>query len=601
MSDSAITLVTLGVVVGLFIWNRLPVELVAVASALFLFASGVLTLPEALAGFGDPAVIFIASLFVVSEALESSGVTAWVAQGVVGKATGGWRRLMALIMMLAAVLTALIGLNGTAAALIPMVVVVALRRSLPPSRLLMPMAFAGSAGGLLLLTGSPVNVVVSEAAADAGVGAFGFFEFAIVGVPLVVGTVVLILAVSRRVTLDRDSDEVPPDLSGLAGTIVEAWGLDQVWHARVSAVSDLLGSDRAVSITDIPAGIRIVTLMDAATGSPSSTGAITRGDRMTIIGDQPDVEAFAAQHGLSIEAERSAAEVERNLMSRESGVAEVVIPPRSVLAGRTVSTSMVVEGNLVVLGISRGGKDLGSGEIRLREGDVLLMEGPWEVLDATSRSHDVLVVNSPDLVRRQTVALGSGSRKALAVLGLMVVLLATGIVPPVIAALLGAMAMILLRVVSVQQAYRGISWTTVLLVAGMIPMATAVANSGAGDLVASLIVAAVGETGPLVLLGALFVVTVLFGQLISNTATALIMIPVALSTAEQLEISARPVLMSLCVAAAVAFLTPVSTPANLMVMGPAGYRFSDYWKLGLPLVALFAAVAIGLVPLVWNF
>lgn len=161
--------------------------------------------------------------------------------------------------------------------------------------------------------------------------------------------------------------------------------------------------------------------------------------------------------------------------------------------------------------------------------------------------------------------------------------------------------MILLRVVTVQQAYRGVAWSTVLLVAGMLPMSTAISTSGAGEQVATLIVDAVRGAGPFMLLVALFVITVVFGQLISNTATALVMIPIAVSAAAQLDVSARPMLMSLCVGAAVASLTPVATPANMMVMGPAGYRFGDYWKLGLPLVALFGVVAVGLVPLVWRF
>lgn len=601
MSDAAITLVTLGVVVALFVWNRLPVELVAVGSALVLYATGVLDLSQALAGFGDPAVIFIAALFVVSVSLDSSGVTAWVAQAIVGRSTGGWRRLLVLIMILAALLTALIGLNGTAAALIPMVVVIALRRALPPSRLLMPLAFAGSAGGLLLLTGSPVNVVISEAAADAGVGAFGFFEFAIVGVPLVIGTVLLVLVLGGRVLPDRTSDQLPPDLSGLAGTIVRDWGLDRVWHLRVPSTSELVGRPRVAPCPGLPDSIRIVTVMDGASGIPTSEGAVAPGDRLTVLGGESDVTGLARENGLTVEARRSVEDVERDLLTKESGVAEAVIPPRSVLAGETVAPSQVIDGGLVVLGISRGGQDLGGGAARLREGDVVLVEGTWEALDAASRSHDLLVVNSPELVRRQTVPLGRGSTAALVILGVMVLLLATGIVPAVVAALVAALAMVLLRVVSVQQAYRGISWTTVLLVAGMIPMATAVTVSGAGDLVASLIVDAVGDAGPVVFLAAMFAVTVVFGQLISNTATALIMIPIAVSAADKLDISARPVLMSLCVAAAVAFLTPVSTPANLMVMGPGGYRFGDYWKLGLPLVILFGAVSVGLVPLVWRF
>jgi di/tricarboxylate transporter len=160
--------------------------------------------------------------------------------------------------------------------------------------------------------------------------------------------------------------------------------------------------------------------------------------------------------------------------------------------------------------------------------------------------------------------------------------------------------MILLRVLSVEQAYRRIPWTTVL-VAGMLPMSTAIKKSGAGDLVPGVIVGAVADAGPYSLLVAMFVVTVVFGQLISNTATALIMIPIAVSAAARLDLSARPVLMSLCVASPAAFLTPIATPANMMIMGPGGYRFGDYWKLGLIMVALFFVVSVGFVPLVWRF
>ena len=254
-----------------------------------------------------------------------------------------------------------------------------------------------------------------------------------------------------------------------------------------------------------------------------------------------------------------------------------------------------------MLSVTRKGRSPGPEPTRVQPGDTLLVEGPWAALETADRAHDLLVVDSPDLVRRQAVPLGTGSRAAIAILLVMVALLATGAVPAVVAALLAAGAMLLFRVVTVQQAYRGISWTTVFLVAGMIPMATAVTSSGAGEQVARLIVDAVGQAHPAVLLAALFVITVVFGQLISNTATALIMIPIAVSAADQVGISARPVLMSLCVAAAVAFLTPVATPANLMVMGPAGYRFGDYWPLGLPLAALYGVVAILLVPVVWPF
>ncbi len=600
MSDSTITLLILAVVVVLFISNRFPVELVAIGAALGLYGAGVLTLPQALAGFADPAVLLIAALFIVSEGLDASGVTTWLGQSLVTRART-MRRLLLFTMLLAAGLTALIGLNGSVAALLPMVVVMALRRSYPPSRLLMPLAFAGSAGGLLLLTGSPVNVVISEAAADAGVGAFGFAEFALVGIPVVIGTLAIVLLFGDRLVPERMSDTAPPNLSGLARTLVESYSLDNVVHLRVGMGSDVIGRLRVGWDLSGYQGMRIITVLEGSTDQPSSEGHILAGDRLTAVGDVEVISRYADDHALTVEAVRTAADVERSIMSRESGAAEVVIPPRSELAGEKIGPSQVIKGSLIVLAMTRNGTDLGGYPVRLEPGDTLLVEGPWSALDTAQQSHDLLVVDSPDLVRRQAVPLGSGSGVAIVVLLVMVFLLATGIVPAAVAAMLAAGAMILGRVLTMQKAYRGISWTTVLLVAGMIPMATAVTQSGAGEDVASVIVGLVGDSGPLVLLMGLFIITVTFGQLISNTATALVMIPISVSAAAQLDISARPVLMSLAVGSAVAFLTPVATPANMMVMGPAGYRFGDYWRLGLPLVALFGVVAILLVPLIWAF
>ena len=602
MSDATVSLSILAAVVVLFVWNRFPVELVAVGAALALFFSGVLTLNESLAGFGDPAVILIAALFVVSESLDATGVTSWLGRTLAEKSGGSARRLLVFTMLLSAGLTALIGLNGTVAALLPMAVMVAVQRGYPTSRLLMPLAFAGSAGGLLLLTGSPVNVVISEAAADAGVGAFGLAEFALVGIPLVAGTVLIVLALGNRLLPERESSMVPPDLSRQAAVLVEHYSLDNVFHLRVGPSSGLLGRSRARWDLDGYPGIKVITVLDAASQRPVSDGPVGTGDRITVVGDPDVARRYAGDHELRVEAVRSSADITQSLLTREAGAAEVVIPPRSRFVGEEVSPGKVVlGGSLIILAIDRQGQDQGPGTTVLQAGDTLLMEGDWASLTEAAGARDVLVVDSPDLVRRQAVPLGRGSIPAIVVLVAMVVLLATAVVPPAVAALLAAGAMVLLRVVSVQQAYRGISWTTVILVAGMIPMSTAITKSGAGARVAEILVGAVGDAGPLALLAALFVLTVVFGQLISNTATALVVIPIAVSSAAQLGVSARPVLMSVCVAAAAAFLTPVATPANMMVMGPGGYRFGDYWRLGLVLVLLFFAVSVGLVPLVWRF
>jgi di/tricarboxylate transporter len=602
MSDATISLSILAAVVVLFVWNRFPVEIVAVGAALALYFTGVLTLNESLAGVGDPAVILIAALFVVSEGLDATGVTTWLGRTLVEKSGGSARRLLVFTMLLSAGLTALIGLNGTVAALLPMAVMVAVRRGYPTSQLLMPLAFAGSSGGMLLLTGSPVNVVISEAAADAGVGAFGLAEFAWVGIPLVAGTVLIVLAFGRRLLPKRESSMVPPDLSRQAAVLVAHYSLDNVLHLRVGPSSGLLGRSRARWDLGGYPGIKVITVLDAASQRAVSDGLIGAGDRITVVGDPAVARRYAADHELRVEAVRGSADITESLLTRESGAAEVVIPPRSRFVGEKVSPGRVVlGGNVIILAIDRQGKDQGPGTTVLQAGDTLLVEGNWETLTEAAGTRDVLLVDCPDQVRRQAVPLGRGSMAAIVVLAAMVVLLAAAIVPAVVAALLAASAMILFRVVSAQQAYRGISWTTVLLVAGMIPMSTAITKSGAGAMIAEILVSAVGGAGPLALLAALSVLAIVFGQLISNTATALVVIPIAVSAAAQLGVSARPVLMSVCVAAGAAFLTPVATPANMMVMGPGGYRFGDYWRLGLVLVLLFFIVSVGLVPLVWRF
>lgn len=601
MNGAVVSLVVLGVVVVLFVSNRLPVEIVAIGSALLLYATGVIGLDQAVAGFGDPTVILIASLFVVSEGLDATGVTTWVGRRLVAKAGDSRRRLLVLVMLLVAAVTALINLNGSVAALLPMLLVVATQRGIPPSKLLMPLAFAGSAGSMLLLTGSPVNVIVSDAAAEAGVGRFGFAEFAIVGVPLLAGTMAVVLLFGDRLLPDRVGTAVP-DLSGLSRVLTRQYRLGNVAYLAVPAGSPLVGHPRTGWDLRKYPEMSVVTVTDAEAERPVSEGVLTPGDRLTVVGDPEDVRRFGDDHGLELRSVRSSDEVEQNLIGRGSGVAEVVVPPRSRLVGEVTSPGKVVPGGpLVVLAVQRQGRNRTERAIPLQAGDVILLEGPWAALDDLVEHADLLVVDSPRQVRRQAVPLGPRSTRAIAVLAGMVVLLATGIVPPVVAALLAAGAMIVLRVLTVQQAYRRISWTTVLLVAGIIPLSTAIRTSGAGDLVAEVIVGAVRESGPIVLLVALFLVTVVFGQMISNTATALIVIPIAVSAAAQLNVSARPVLMAVGIAAAASFLTPVATPANMMVMGPAGYRFGDYWKLGLPMVGVFFVVAVGLVPLVWSF
>ncbi len=435
MDPIVATFVILAVAVLAFLSARVPLEVVAVGVALSLWATGVLTLPEALAGFGDPTVLFIASLFIVATALETSGVTRMLGGLILGRAGRSRPRVLIWLGVIVAALTALISINGAVAALVPVAAVIARRSGIASSQLMIPLAFTASAASLLTLTGTPVNVVVSDLARTETGRGFGFFEFAAVGAPLVLTTIAVVVIWGPRLLPDRGpSSPAPP-----TGRETETLSL-------------------------VPEAVR--------------TGALRT--------------------------------VPRTRMQR-------------------------------------------------------------------------------------------GARRTLGIVALMVVLLVTGLVPTVVAGLLAAGALIITRVVRLPELYHGISWTTLVLIAGMIPLSVAFFDTGAADLVADALVAVVGSADPHLALLVVCVVVVALGQFISNVATVLIVAPVAAAIAGTLEVSPVPFLMALTVAGAASFLTPVATPVNLMVLAPGGYRFGDYWRLGVPLTVIFLAAAVLYVPLVWPF
>ncbi|EEF57299.1 SLC13 family permease [Pedosphaera parvula] len=603
MNDIAITFALVVVVVALFAWNRIPVVIVAIGLALALYATGILDAEQALGGLGDPAVIFIASLFVVSAGLDATGVTAWAGKFLIAKAGKSHTRLLIFIMLLVALLTALISVNGAVAALLPMVVVMAIKLGRSPSQLLMPLVFAAHAGSMLTLTGTPVNVLVSEAGTNAGIGAFGYFEFAIVGVPLLLGSMAIIAIFGERLLPQRRGRTIPSNLSKHAQTLIEQYTLDDgIFRLRVRPHSSYIGlSSDSIDFKDYP-GLTLVSIQEGDEGGPLQRSTLECGDILIVRGEAKTACSLATDKILAFRSEHAAADVADALFNRTSGLGELVIPPRSGMIGTAVFPGMVTpSSDLVILAVQRKGEDLGPNETVLAAGDTLLLQGTWEALDEHLDDPDVLVVDSPEVVRRQAVPMGVGAKRAIAVLVGMVILLATDAVPAVIAGLVAACSMVLLKVLTVTQAYRSINWTTVILVGAMMPLSMAMEKTGAANLMAERLVNLVGNAGPYALLAGLFVLTALLGQIISNTATALIIIPIAVAAATEIGVSPRPVLMSVAVAAAASFLTPVATPVNLMVMGPGGYRFGDYWKLGLPLMLWFFVVATFLVPVFWRF
>lgn len=523
MSDAMITMIILAVAVGLFIWDRLPVAVVAMMVPLALWGTGVLTLGKAVEGFGDPTVLFIAALFVVSEALDYSGVTAWVGELAMRSASSGGTRLLVTVMIMTALLTALVTPNGSVAALTPVIVAIAMRAKRSPSELLMPAAFAAHAGSLLMLTGSPVTVVLAEYVYEETGHKVGLFSLALVGAPLLVVTILLVVFFGSKLIPHRDPRRLRKDFGGHAAVLESHYDLEN-------------GTE----------------------------------------------------------------------MARNGGVAEFIIPPRSPYIGDPVHAGMVTEsGELVVRAFHhRGHGSSGPDAVasaNLVAGDRVLLAGSWEALDAAALDPGLLAVDSPEEVRRQAVPMGKGAKRILVIMAGMVILLATGVVPPAVAGLSAALLVILTGVLTIEQAYHGISWTTIIMVAGMMSLSVAMEQSGAADLLARELVRLVGNSGPYVLLAGLFVLTAVLGQLISNMATALIVVPIGLSAAAEMGISPTPVLLSIAVFAAGALLTPVATPANLVAMEAAGYRFGDYWRLGLPLLLCYGLAGVFLVPTIWPF
>jgi di/tricarboxylate transporter len=602
VAQSTICFLILGAVVALFIWNRLPIGIVAIAAALALYATGILDLNQALAGFGDPVVIFIASLFVVSEALDATGVTTWVGQQLIVRAGSSQTRLLVLTMLLSAALCALITPNGAVAALMPMVVILAIRLERSPSLLLMPLAFGAHAGSLLMLTGTPINVIVSEAAIDAGLGGFGFFEFALAGVPLLLGTIAIVVLFGQRLLPQRSAKSMPANLSDYARIMVKQYHLPHgLVRLRVERGSPLVGTARSELRLAEYSGTEMVGV-HAGSGGPVADDVFQQDDVLVLRGSAGAISRLADDQALAPLAESSAANAADSLVGGEVGVAELMIPPRSAAIGMPVFPGMVTNsGDMVILAIQRQGEDLPAAETRLMAGDNLLVQGSWKALEANEDDADVLVVDSPGVVRRQAVPMGPGAGRAIAVLFGMVVLLATGVVPAAVGSLLAACALILLGVLTPSQAYRAISWTTIVLIGGMVPLSHALQSTGAAEQIAQALVRVVGDAGPYPLLLGLILLTAVLGQLISNTATALVVIPIAISAAAAFGVSGRPMLMAVNVMSAAAFLTPVATPGNMMVMGPGGYQFNDYWKLGLPLLVWFGVISLVWVPLIWRF
>lgn len=620
MTAMYLTFAILAITIALFVWGKLRSDVVALLALLALYLTNILDLPQTLAGFGDSTVIMIAALFVVGEGLSQSGATAWLSSRLRSLAGGRPVRLLVAMMIIAASLSAFMSNTGAVAALMPAVVAAAWSVGSVPAKYLMPLALAANSGGMLTLTGTPPNIVVADSLTSAGFAPFGFFEFGLIGLPLLAVTILYVVLLGVRMLPDRTNLAPPADLDMSVGEWADAYSLHgKLFRLRVRAQSKLAGMTLAESGLGNEYEITVVSIkhhpdrhrepliegwgMDDVL-MPDGNTVLRPGDELLVRATAPIIEQAMADFNFGVQVLDEYAEpLSGTLLSHEIGLAEVLVTPRSGFIGQTLAESNFYKRYRVqVLGVLRNNELAKRQRVKLQFGDSLLVRGSWANIEQlVNERRNFVVVGRPEAMAQQIVDISRDTMVAGGILLAMIALMVSGVVPTVIAAVGAAVAMVLFGCLNAEQAYRGISWSSVVLIAAMIPMSTALQVTGGAELIANALVNTLGAMGPLVLMAGVFVLTSGFSQVISNTATTVLVAPIILATALSLGLSPYPFLMIVAVGASSALLTPIGTPPNLLVMAPGGYSFGHYLRVGFPLVVLYLVVSLLLIPLIWPF
>lgn len=601
--ETLLVFVILGVTIALFISDRLRLDLVALLALLSLLVTGILTPAEGLAGFSDTAVLTIAALFVVGTAMVHTGLAERFGRAIGRIAGSGQKRLTAVLMAGTALISAFVSTTGTVALMLPVAAALARNARISPSLLLMPMAVAALLGGTLTLIATPPNIIVSQQLAAAGFEPFHFFDFTPVGLALLlVGTAILV-PLAGRLLEPRAPVDAPAGAGGVARIsgkeLARGYAIGEIARVQVPAGSPLVGETAARLGFRRQYGTNILAVR-RRTGPggrrerrPRTADEVIRADdELEMSGGAAAVERLARDFGLEVIGFRSTA---------DAVLAEVVLLPRSNLIGKTLSeTKFRTRYRVNVVSIRRGDGPV-EGDIAavpLDFGDTLLVAGsPRRIEELRDERLDFIVVAQTAPAARD----GHFSRKewtTLAILAAMVGLLAFNLLPAVVAVLLAAVALVVGRCVEMETAYRSMNWQSLVLIAAMLPMATALEKTGGVDVIIGLLTP-VFEAGPVPLLAGIFVVTALLGQFISNTATAVLIAPVAIGAAAHLGVSPYPIMMTVAVAASTSFATPVATPVNLLIIGPGQYRANDFVRVGLLIQAAALVVTLIVVPLLF--
>lgn len=607
-----ITLIILATTAIFFMRGKVRSDLVAVCALLALVLFNILTPTEALAGFSNSVVIMMVGLFVVGAAIFRTGLAKMISSRILRLAGNNENILFILVMFVTAAIGAFVSNTGTVAVMMPIVVSMAAASNISPRRYLMPLAFASSMGMFTLIS-TPPNLVIQESIINAGFKELSFFSFAPIGfVCLAVGVLVLFF-LSKLLTKNESFEVDKKKNKGKSlAELAEEYSLrQQSYRLDVTGDSPILDKTLIESQIATTYHVSIVKIIRydkkglskryiEEVAGPNSV--IKLNDILYCQGEEENIKKFAAENNMTITEDRAK---EGFTDFQESGIAEAFIMPNSTLINRTIEeTQFRDEYNVNVLGIQHN-REYQMTNIKARKlhsGDALLLQGKWQDLASISyRQKDLVLVGQP-LKEASKVTLDQKAPIAAGIMLLMILAMVFNIVAPVIAVMVAAVLMVVTGCLrNMEEAYNNINWESVVLIAAMMPMATAFEKTGAANLISDNLVARLGDIGPYALLAGIYFCTSMLTMVISNTATAVLFAPIAMQSAIGMDVSPYPFMFAVTVAASMCFASPFSTPPNALVMSAGRYTFMDYIKVGLPLQIVMGVVMIFVLPLIFPF
>jgi di/tricarboxylate transporter len=601
--DGWIVLAILAVAIIAFASDRVRVDAVALSVLIALAISGTVTPAEAVAGFSDAAVLMIGGLFVVGEALVATGVATRLGTWLARIGQGSEVRLIVLLMTVVAGIGAFMSSTGIVAMFVPVVLGLVAATGFSRGRLMMPLSVAALISGLMTLIATAPNLVVSAALADRGLEPLGFFELTPIGLVMLAVAILYMTTVGRWL-LDRpEPADTRPGVS--IDALVASYGLsDQFRGYRVLAGSGLAGRTVGEAEVRTRHGVTLVTVIRDRGGRIGARPAVA--DTVMRAGDVIGVTAAAAvlDRFAAIEQLEPVTDLPRlRAAAREElGVAEVMLAPDSPLNGKTLrEAGFRARRGLTVLAVKHKGEVVAGNLIDqpLRFGDLILVAGGWpQIAQLAADPGEFVVLRLPEELATIPPERGKAP-VAIAILAAMTLAMTFGLLPNAIAVLLAALAVVATGCVPAAGAYRSIGWSTLVLIAGMLPLATALDQTGVTAEMAAGLTRVLADVGPSAMLAVLFLITATVGMFVSNTATAVLIAPVAISTAETLGVSPHAFAVTVAIASSCAFVTPVSSPVNTLVLEPGRYTFVDFVKVGLPLLVLSLIVTVTMVGLLY--